>query len=121
MAARWEYLTIRWYYQRFNPPNPNEESAEWTHKHVTEIRWPGSTEAEVVGTDTWIWRKSMSENKQVQKARTDMFGLFNELGAYGWECYSIQPMGSAVAPRDGFEAGSHPLDMRYYFKRERDA
>jgi hypothetical protein len=121
MATRWEYLTMRWYYQRLNPPDPNEESAEWTHKHVTEIRRPGTTEAEVVATETWIWRKGMSELKPVQKARTDIFGLFNELGAHGWECFSIQPMGSAVAPRDGFETGSYPLDIRCYFKRGRDA
>jgi hypothetical protein len=120
MSARWEYLTVRWHHQRLNPPDPNEESAEWSHKYDVEIRRPGDTEGEVVATDIWIWQKGMSEYKQTQKTHIGVFGLLNELGADGWECFSTQTMGSTVGPRDGHETASSPVDVYYYFKRERD-
>lgn len=63
----------------------------------------------------------MSEWEQAPKAATDKPAFFRNLGADGWECYSIQTVASAVGPRDGYEAASIPLDVRYYFKRQRDA
>jgi hypothetical protein len=119
MAARWEYLSVRWHQQRHTPSDPNEESAEWTNKSVTEIWWPRSTEPEVIATETWSWSKGMSEWKKEKWGRMPSF--FNELGADGWECYSTQVLSSAVWPRDGYETASHPLEMRFYFKREQDA
>jgi len=117
MAARWEYLTVQWIWQKTNPDNPGDESAEWTSKYTINVRRPGSSEPEVVSTETHIWRNGMTEWELAEKQSTDIFTLNNELGAEGWECYSVVTMQSAVVQRPGFEAASYPLDMRHYFKR----
>jgi len=120
MAARWEYLYVRWHLQRRFPPDPNEESAEWANKYITEIWWPRSTEPEVIATETWTWRKGMSEWKEARKPAGRPHFL-NDLGADGWECFSIQIISSAVVSRQGYEAASQPVEMRYYLKRRSDA
>jgi hypothetical protein len=121
MTVQWEYLTIRWHAERIPPKDPNDQFAEWTVKHIVEIRWPSSADYEHVSTETLTWRQGETKWKKVKKADPDLHVLCNELGADGWECFSINTFSSgALNPQNSFLATSHPLDVNYSFKRKKD-